>query len=100
MQNSRTIQGLLNNSYSFQGQQNHEKYQIILQTSTLQLLNEKLVLEKYYFKSYKNAQIQVLFKALVILQYFTRQIYFSRTFQESPPYLSALQACANPALFH
>ena len=52
--------------------------------------NLALVLENYYVKSYRNAQIQVLFKALVILQYFTRQIYFSNTFQ----------ACANPALIH
>ena len=32
----------------------------------------------------------------MIFQYFSRQIYFSRTFQESPLYSSTFQACANP----
>ena len=32
----------------------------------------------------------------MILQYFSRYISFSRTFQESPSYWSTFQACANP----
>ena len=33
----------------------------------------------------------------VIFQYFSRQIWVSSTFQESPLYSSTFQACANPA---
>ena len=33
----------------------------------------------------------------MIFQYFSRQIYFSRTFQEIPLNSSTFQACANPA---
>ena len=32
----------------------------------------------------------------MILQYFSRQIYFSRTVQDSPVYSSTFPACANP----
>ena len=32
----------------------------------------------------------------MIFQYFSRQIYFSRTFQESPLNSSTFQACVNP----
>ena len=31
----------------------------------------------------------------VLFKYFSRQIYFSRTFQDSPIYSSTFQACAN-----
>ena len=34
----------------------------------------------------------------MIFQYFSKQIYFSRTFQESPLNSSTFQACANPEL--
>ena len=37
-------------------------------------------------------------KALVIFQYFSRQIIFSRTFQESPLYSSTFQASATPGI--
>ena len=39
---------------------------------------------------------QVLFKANFIFKYFSRQILFSRTFQDSLVYSSTFQACANP----
>ena len=32
----------------------------------------------------------------MFFKYFSRQIYFSRTLQDSPVYLSTFQACANP----
>ena len=32
----------------------------------------------------------------MIFKYFSRQIYFSRTLQDSPVYSSTFQACANP----
>ena len=32
----------------------------------------------------------------MFFQYFSRQIYFSRTLQDSPVYSSTFQACANP----
>ena len=32
----------------------------------------------------------------MFFKYFSRQIYFSRTFQDSPVYSSTFQACANP----
>ena len=31
-----------------------------------------------------------------VFKYFSRQILFSRTFQDSPVYSSTFQACANP----
>ena len=34
----------------------------------------------------------------VFFKYFSRQILFSRTFQDSPVYSSTFQACANPAI--
>ena len=47
--------------------------------------------------SAENSRIQVLFKAFsVIFQYFSRQIYFSRNFQESRLNRSTFQALANP----
>ena len=36
----------------------------------------------------------------VIFQFFSRQIWFSSTFQESPLYSSTFQACANPVWGH
>ena len=33
----------------------------------------------------------------MFFKYFSRQILFSRTFQDSPVYSSTFQACANPA---
>ena len=54
----------------------------------------------YWFKSPStvlnptvNSKIQGL---LVIIQYFSRQIEFSRTLQDSPVYSSTFQACGNP----
>ena len=35
---------------------------------------------------------------LSVFKYFSRQISFSRTFQDSHVYLSTFQACANPVL--
>ena len=32
----------------------------------------------------------------MFFKFFSRQIYFSRTFQDSPVYSSTFQACANP----
>ena len=32
----------------------------------------------------------------MFIKYFSRQIEFSRTFQDSPVYSSTFQACANP----
>ena len=32
----------------------------------------------------------------MFFKYFSRQILFSRTFQDSPVYSSTFQACANP----
>ena len=44
-----------------------------------------------------NGKIQGLFKAFVcVFKDFSRQIRFSRTFQDSPVYSSTFQACANP----
>ena len=34
----------------------------------------------------------------MFFKYFSRQILFSRTFQDSPVYSSTFQACANPDL--
>ena len=34
----------------------------------------------------------------MFFKYFSRQISFSRTFQDSPVYSSTYQACANPVL--
>ena len=47
-----------------------------------------------------NGKIQQLFKVFrVFLKYFSRQILFSRTFQDSPVYSSTFQACANPEIY-
>ena len=44
-----------------------------------------------------NGKIQGLFKAFEhFFKYFSRQILFSRTFQDSTVYSSTFQACANP----
>ena len=55
----------------------------------------------YWFRSLstvlsptENRRIQGLF---MIFQYFSRKIWFSRNFQESPLNSSTFQACANPA---
>ena len=37
-------------------------------------------------------------RPLSVFKYFSRQILFSRTFQDSPVYSSTFQACANPAI--
>ena len=42
-----------------------------------------------------NGKIQGLFKAFEFFKYFSRQIYFSRTFQDNPVYSSTFQACVN-----
>ena len=35
-------------------------------------------------------------RPLSVIKYFSRQILFSRTFQDSPVYSSTFQACASP----
>ena len=47
-----------------------------------------------------NGKIQGLFKAYECFKYFSRQIWFSSTFQDSPVYSSTctFQACANPVV--
>ena len=41
---------------------------------------------------------QVLFNTNCIFKYFSRQIVFSRTVQDSPVYSRTFQACANPGI--
>ena len=60
----------------------------------------------YWFRSPKQCWIplqMVKFKdfsrPLNVFQYFSRQILFSRTFQDSPVYSSTFQACENPAFW-
>ena len=43
-----------------------------------------------------NGKFQGLLKAFEFFKDFSRQILFSRTFQDSPVYSSTFQACANP----
>ena len=54
---------------------------------------------KEVFNPPVNVKIQGLFKAFqIFLKYFSKQIKFSRTFQDSPVYSSTFQACANPVI--
>ena len=43
-----------------------------------------------------NGKIQGLFKAFEFFNFFSRQILFSRNFQDIPVYQSTFQACVNP----
>ena len=40
----------------------------------------------------------IIATTLVFFKYFSRQISFSRTYQDSPAYSSTFQACANPVV--
>ena len=53
-------------------------------------------LKKTLFIPPVNGKSQVLFKAFDCF-HFSRQIYFSKTFQDNPVYSSTFQACASPA---
>ena len=53
-----------------------------------------LGLQKTVWNHLANVKIQGLFKVFVCFQVLSRQILFSRTFQDSPVYSSTFQACA------
>ena len=56
-----------------------------------------LGLQKTLLNPPVNGKIQGLFKAFeCFFMYFSKQILFSRTFQDSPVYSSTLQTCVNP----
>ena len=53
---------------------------------------------KTVLNPFANGKIQGFFNAFwVFFKYFSRQVLFSRTFQDSLVYSSTFQACANPA---